>query len=80
MQWLSFTAAGLQTEFPLSGTPATGAVGIRVTVDGNSVSYDPLGANGWTYNWQTNTVVFHGQTIPGPGLTVVITYPVEGSC
>ncbi len=31
-------------------------------------------------NWQTNTVGFHGQTIPGPGVTVVITYPVEGTC
>jgi len=80
MQWLSFTAAGLQTVFPLSGTPATGAAGIRVKVDGNTVPYDPLGQNGWTYNWQTNAVVFHGQAIPGPGVTVVITYPVEGSC
>jgi hypothetical protein len=80
MQWLSFTAAGLQTEFLLSGTPASGAVGIHVTVDGNTIPYDVLGQNGWTYNWQTNAVVFHGSSIPGPGLTVVITYPVEGSC
>lgn len=80
MQWLSFTAAGLETAFPLSGTPLTGAAGIEVTVDGTSVAEDIWGQEGWRYDSQNNTVVFFGQSIPGPSSSVVITYPVSGTC
>jgi hypothetical protein len=80
MDWLSFTAAGLHTHFDLSAEPANGVTGMTVTVNGQPATYDPFRLEGWSYDYATNQVVFYGQSIPGPGATVVITYPIDGTC
>ncbi|MCO4743270.1 MAG: choice-of-anchor D domain-containing protein [Proteobacteria bacterium] len=77
LEWLSFTAAGLQTTFELSGEP-TNLSQIRVTVDGTQVDYSTL--NGWYYDSATNSVIFYGDAIPGSATQVVVTYPVESDC
>lgn len=80
MDWLSFTAAGLDTHYDLSADPANGASGMTVTVNGQVIPMDPFRQEGWSYDFNTNQVVFYGQSIPGPGAEVVITYPIDGTC
>ena len=80
MTWLSFTAAGLKTWFPLNGTPANGAVGMQVEVDGVSVTMDPFRIDGWDYNHSQNRVSFYGPAIPQAASDIAITYPIAGDC
>lgn len=80
LRWLSYSAAGLRAEFPLTDTPLNGAAGMQVRVNGQTVSSDPIRVNGWWYVRTTNSVVFYGASIPGPGAEVRITYPVAGTC
>jgi hypothetical protein len=80
LRWLSYSAAGLRSEFPLTDTPANGAAGMTVRVNGTLVAMDPFRSNGWSYNRVGNSVVFWGATIPGPGAEVRIEYPVAGTC
>lgn len=76
---LSFVAAGLEFRFELSDTPASfSPSAITVTVDGQAVPYGAV--DGWTYDQTTNAIELHGSAIPDPGESVVISYPVEGSC
>jgi len=80
MDWLSFTAAGLDTHYDLSAEPANGASGMTVTVNGQVIPMDPFREEGWSFDFNTNQVVFYGESIPGPGAEVVITYPIDGTC
>lgn len=77
LQWLSFTAAGLETSFELSDVPTSRAQ-IRVTVNG--VQVPPDFTDGWYWDEATNTVTFYGDSVPGSGDQVVITYPVAAEC
>ena len=79
LNYLAYTASGLAIEFPLSRTPAqVGPAHMTVEVDGVDVGYS--GFDGWTYDAGTNSVVFHGDSIPGPNAQVSISYPVAGGC
>jgi hypothetical protein len=77
VQYLAYAAAGLKTDFVLSETPSN--IGrIRVEVDGVTVDYH--GVYGWTWEAADNAVQFHGDSVPGPGATVEISYPVKTEC
>jgi hypothetical protein len=79
LKYLSYNAAGLTQDFVLSQTPSTNGLGkIDVYVDGVEVPYH--GVNGWTWLADINAVHFNGDTIPGPGASVVISYPVPATC
>ena len=76
LTYLSYTAAGLLTEFPLSKTPSN--IGeITVTVDSVDV---PYGATGWLYDPTENSIRFMQGAIPAPESEIVVVYPYEGEC
>jgi hypothetical protein len=77
LQHLSLTAAGMTVSFLLDYEPST-LSDIVVTVEGVAIANDS--DNGWTYQADTNSVIFHGPAIPGPGETVYISYPVSDEC
>ncbi|MFT6142164.1 MAG: hypothetical protein ACJAZO_001159 [Myxococcota bacterium] len=80
LRWLSYSAAGLFAEFQLTGQPLNGAAGMNVYVNGQQVSPDPFRGDGWWYVGPNNSVVFYGDSIPGPSAEVRIEYPVAGTC
>ncbi len=80
LRWLSYSAAGLLAEFPLSDEPLNGSAGMSVYVNGQQVSPDPFRGDGWWFVRQNNSVVFYGDSIPGPSAEVRIEYPVAGTC
>lgn len=77
LTFLSYVAAGLQYEFPLSHTP-TSVGEITVEVDGVVLPYGP--PNGWTYNPTTRLVTLLGNGVPGPGAGIRISYPYQTTC
>jgi hypothetical protein len=77
LQHLSLTAAGMTVSFILDYEPSSLA-DVIVTVEGSTISNDS--ENGWTYLADTNSIVFHGTGIPGPGESVFVSYPVAGEC
>ena len=78
MTYLAYNAAGLNAEFPLSGTPVNAPLGVKVTVAGQAVPYSPI--SGWAYDAATNSIVFKQDSVPGPGEGVIVEYEVAGSC
>ena len=78
MTYLSYYAAGLTADFPLTDYPSNAPIGITVTVGGQQVPYSPI--NGWTYDQATNSIVFKQDSVPGPGEDVTVTYEVAGTC
>lgn len=77
LQQISLTAAGMTVEFPLDHAPSNLGL-VVVTVDGLDVSQDSV--NGWTYDTDTQSIVFNGDGIPGPGAEVTVGYPVASEC
>lgn len=77
LQELSFAAAGMVITFYLSEEPAT-LSDMTVVVDGQTVAQDT--ENGWTYDSETNAITFHGDSIPGPGEDVNISYTKVSEC
>ena len=47
-------------------------------VEGVEVPYH--GVTGWSWIPSSNAVRFNGDSIPGPGESVVISYPVPATC
>jgi len=78
LTFLSYEAAGLISHFELDFDPAAGAAGMTVTVDGEEVPRNSV--LGWTYDTESGEVVFHGESVPDPGASIIISYPVEGGC
>lgn len=76
VKFLSYSAAGLATEFELTEEPA-GVGSITVLVDGAEVAYDLQ--NGWSYDAGENSIVFNGNSMPGPDQDVVVTYDVDSA-
>lgn len=76
LQELSAAAAGLRIQFPLDKEPSSLA-SIIVEVDGVPVSQ---GLDGWTYDINTNSIVFHGESIPQPDSNVFFQYEPPISC
>lgn len=67
-------------QFPL-GRPATeSTITVRVCdadSNGNPVNCQEIpldGSNGWTFDAATNSIVFNGSSVPGPGEVVEVTY------
>jgi len=77
LQELSFAAAGMVITFYLTEEPATLA-DMTVVVDGQQVPQSS--ENGWTYDSETNAITFHGDSIPGPGDDVNISYTRTSEC
>jgi hypothetical protein len=74
---LGMVSAGLTDTFALSLVP-TSAADIVIEVDGVVV---PHGLpNGATYDGYTNSVILNGTSLPLPGQTVEITYPIGSEC
>lgn len=64
----------LSTEFPLNRKPKLGT--IRVYVNGTLLSQDS--ENGWTYNPNSNSILFHGNGIPPQAAAVSVVFdPIE---
>lgn len=67
-------------QFPLSRPATAGTIVVTVCDDdgnGNPVNCHvvPLhGTNGWTFDGATNSIVFHGDEVPGAGDHINITY------
>jgi len=76
LTYLSFTAAGMMTKFPLTYTPSNIGL-INVVVDTDVIPYGPYG---WTYESASNSVVFHADQVPDPEAEIVITYPATTDC
>lgn len=64
----------LSTQFPLSRTPIVST--IVVSVNGVTVPQDP--ANGWTYNATSNSILFHGTSVPPQGANISINFQPTG--
>ena len=67
----------MTAEFPLDHPPSNLGL-MTVTVDGATVVQD--GVDGWVYDTDTQSLVFNGDGIPGPGAEVVVGYPVATEC
>lgn len=70
---LGLTAVGIKTSFRTSNQPREGT--LVVEVDEEEVLEDPV--NGWTYDYETWYLTFHGDAIPERGQQVVATYDVQ---
>ena len=77
LQELSFAAAGMTVIFYLTEEPAT-LSDMTVTVDGVTIAQDS--ENGWTYDSETNALTFNGDSIPGPGSSVNVSYTTVSEC
>jgi hypothetical protein len=74
---LPFVTAGLLDRWVLE-RPVTMVAWMYVTVDGVEIPQDS--ADGWTYDEASQSVVFHGLGVPGPGTEVVVAYPAQAPC
>ncbi|MCK6503331.1 choice-of-anchor D domain-containing protein [Myxococcota bacterium] len=74
---ISMTSAGLTVSFDLEQVPSDLAR-MSVVVAGTAVDQDIT--DGWTYDSRDNAVIFHGDSIPAPGESGVISYPVATEC
>jgi len=64
----------LSTQFKLNRKPNPDS--IRVVINGTLVPRDPL--NGWSYNADTNSILFHGTGVPPAGTDIRIAFdPIE---
>lgn len=77
LQYLSLEAMGLTAIFELVHEPTSIAL-TTVKVDGVAVTYSAV--EGWSYDSDRVAIVFHGDSIPGPGATIWIQYPYDGGC
>lgn len=58
------------TEYPLGSVPNEST--IRVWIDGKEVPKDPN--EGWTYVKETNSIRFHGSSVPTPGSRIRVKF------
>lgn len=70
-------SAGMTVVFPLAKTPSNVSK-IEVEVDGTPVDYDAL--TGFSYDSTRNAIEFHGDSVPDPGTSVYVTYPIATAC
>ena len=77
LESISYTAAGMTVSFDLDHEPSD-LSRMTVTVDGVSVASDVN--NGWTYDTVDQSITFHGTSIPEPGSSGVISYPIPLDC
>jgi hypothetical protein len=77
LEQISLTSAGLTVSFDLANEPSN--LG-RMTVEVEGVTVPNSVQDGWTYDTADMAVVFHGDAVPDPGESGVISYPVAGEC
>ncbi len=78
---LSQTAAGLRSSFTLKYTPTGSALDIVVEVNGVPVDYYSASTgNGWMLDYDTNSIVFYGDSVPEAGATVYVAYKYDAGC
>ncbi|MGD9210311.1 MAG: hypothetical protein PVI90_06020 [Desulfobacteraceae bacterium] len=70
MSIIADTAGGFSSRFQLEYKPIIGSIDVQV----NGQSVENTSENGWTYNISSNSVVFHGDSIPDAGVPVSVTY------
>ncbi len=79
--------AGQINAFPLERRPVPGSIAVEVdgrNVDpaseiGDSAFGTPLYSSGWSYREDANTVYLHGDSVPEPGVAVVVYYWPRGA-
>ena len=74
---LATLVSGIQAAFELED-PATDPSLIVVEVDGAVVDEDA--AIGWTYDEASQSIIFHGPSIPPPDSEISVTYPYPTPC
>jgi len=74
---LSLNALGMDYQFELTETPSSIA---EMVVQVNSLDVEYNSINGWTYDAEANTIVFHDEAIPGPDSTIYVQYPRTSDC
>jgi hypothetical protein len=72
LRQLGAVAAGILEQFELSSPAAVDT--IEVSVDEVPVLQSP--DEGWTYDWQSQLLSFHGEAVPPRGSTIVVEYDV----
>jgi hypothetical protein len=72
LRQLGAVAAGILDQFELSSPAAVDT--IEVVVDEVPVAQSP--DDGWTYDWQTRLLSFHGEAVPPRGSIIVVEYDV----
>ena len=77
LDYLSLNVSGMTDTFALAQMPSNIAQMV-VEVDGVLVNYS--GIDGFTYSVQDNAVKFHGDSIPGPGAIIGVSYPYASVC
>ncbi|MEQ1500607.1 MAG: vWA domain-containing protein [Myxococcota bacterium] len=71
---LGVVAVGILDQFELSH--AADESTIEVTVDDVGVPNDP--EHGWTYDWRTHLLTFHGESVPRRDAEIRVDYDVAG--
>ena len=62
------------TRFPLDREPAVDTIVVRV----NDVEIPMSSQNGWSYDAESNSILFHGSAVPGKDAIVGVTYDPAG--
>ncbi len=70
LQDISQNIIQLSTQFYLTREPILDS--IRVSINGNDIAQDEV--NGWTYDANNMSIIFHGASIPPQGATISINY------
>ena len=77
LEYLSTQAVGMRVSWELSEEPSD-ISSIVVLVDGEEIDYSSI--DGWSYNSDTNSIVFNGDSMPPAGSVIEISYTAELSC
>ena len=72
LERVGLTAAGLQDTFPLGAIPVVET--LEVEVDG--VIIPGRDVDGWTWDAGQSAIVFHGRSVPRPGMDIAVRYEV----
>jgi hypothetical protein len=77
MDQIALTTAGLTVSFDLEAVPSDLSRTV-VTVEGSEIPNSST--NGWIYDTADQAIVFTGASVPEPGESGTIVYPVAGDC
>jgi hypothetical protein len=72
MDEMGLSVAGMRSSFLLSRTPDVCSV--TATIDNVEIPRDDTDTNGWTYDLESNYILFFGSAVPPRGSTITVTY------
>ncbi|MDP7115407.1 MAG: VWA domain-containing protein [Myxococcota bacterium] len=72
MDEMGLSVAGMRSSFLLSRTPDV--CSITATIDNVEVPRDDTKINGWTYDLESNYILFFGTAVPPRASTITVTY------